>query len=229
MSQTLPINLLNTASYREKEFVILNYGSRDGLDEWVKSEMGQWLGIIQYFHTSEPEYFWATHAKNLAHKVATGDILCNLDADNFLLPGFAEYLVECFKENVVVSSKSEDISGNHGCCGKIAVRREHFYSVNGYDEDQKWGWGMDDTSFQYRVRRQNSLEVVLCGREWNRAIDHGNEERTKNYPLKDIKESNRLSYELLKKIDESKQFVVNQGREWGKGVLTKNFEKVVSI
>lgn len=231
LSQTLPISLFNTASYKNREFVLLNYGSRDGLDEWVKSNLRWWIeaGIVQYFHFAEPKHFYATHAKNMAHKVATGDILCNLDADNYALPNFAEYLAQQFQKNVVVSSKSSDIGGNHGCCGKIATRREHFYSINGYDEDQRWGWGMDDTSFQHRVKSHNRLELVVCGREWNRAIDHSVEERTRNYPLKDIHESNRLSYELLKKIDDSKQYVVNCGRGWGKGVLTKNFEKVIRL
>lgn len=216
LAQTLPSNLLAAPNC---EFVLMDYNSRDGLYEWVRDHLRPYIqqGVVKYCRTNLPKYFVAGHAKNIAHRQASGDILCNLDADNYLVPGFAEHLAWIFanKPNVVVTSASADVSGNNGCCGKIAVRREHFYSVNGYDEGQTLGWGWDDTNFSFRVRMHNSLENWELERKWNQAIDHSNAERVKNYPVKNIQETEAWSVERLNNISHNRDYVANKGQEWG--------------
>lgn len=227
LSQTLPFNLSSTQSYPQREFVILNYGSTDGLDQWARESLMPYIeaGILNYYHTTEPKYFCATHAKNIAHKLASGDILCNIDCDNYVLPGFAEFLASSFAANdkIIVVSDSTDRYGNNGCCGKIAVKRADFYSVNGYDEAQKDGWGWDDTNFQFRARMHNELEMVYCPKELNLAIDHPNEERTKNYKVKDIEKTSAWSQQHLRETALTKQYVVNKNHHWGKARVRKNF------
>jgi glycosyltransferase involved in cell wall biosynthesis len=211
LAQTMPSNLFVAP---KSEFVICDYNSQDGLYEWARDNL---KGKVVYVRTRTPQYFCAGHAKNIAHRHATGDILCNLDADNFLVPGFPEYLEQLFTErpNICVTSFSQDFALNHGCAGKIAVRREHFYSVNGYDEGQDQGWGWDDTNYSFRVRMHNSLELVELDRKWNRAIGHGNHERVKNYPVRDIEKTEKWSVDRLKAIAENKDYVANKGVEWG--------------
>lgn len=218
LSQTLPANLSNTASYAEREFIILNYGSKDGLHEWVRDNLKPWIdrGIVKYYRTKEPEYFVATHAKNIAHRQATGDILCNLDADNFLIEGYPEFLaVTLTKQACVVAATPADVFGIPGSCGKIAVLRDHFYNVNGYDEGQNAGWGWDDTNFQFRVRMHNNLPLIVADKKWSRVIAHSNEDRGRNFRDKDVIRTQKLSMDRLQAISDAKDYVANKNQIWG--------------
>lgn len=217
LMQTLPANIANTASYPDREFVVVNYGSKDALHEWMRDHMKPWIdqGVVKYYRTQEPEYFVATHAKNIAHRQATGDILCNVDADNFLQEGFCEYLVGVMKPQTIVVSPSADSFGNPGCCGKIATWREHFYAVNGYDEDWNIGWGWDDTNFQFRARMHSNLVMHECEPKWNLVIPHSNEERSKNFRDKDAVKTGMLSAERLQEVANRKEYIANQGKMWG--------------
>lgn len=229
LSQTLPTNIINTASYPNREFIILNYGSKDGMHDWAFKNLKPWIdkGIVKYFRTQLPEFFIAAHAKNIAHRQATGDIVCNVDADNFLVEGFAELLVSYHKNsNCIVASPSVDVFGTAGSCGKISVRTEHFYSVNGYDEDWNIGWGWDDVNFRYRTRMLNNLDYHEVDPKWCRVIHHSIEERGSNFKNKDVLATEKLSVEHLNKIAISKNYIANQGREWGKAIdLSSSFDK----
>ena len=215
--QTLPVNIQNTSSYPNREFIILNYGSRDGLHEWVQTNLRSWIdsGIVKYYRTKKPKFFVATHAKNIAHRQATGDILCNVDADNYLMEGFSEYLVEKLTGKTIVAAPPTDNFGIAGSCGKIAVLKEHFYSVNGYDEGQNLGWGWDDTNFQFRCRMQNDLEYICSDKKWCVAIHHSNEERTRNFCIKDIYEGRDISEKRLIDIAIRKDYIANKDENWG--------------
>jgi hypothetical protein len=59
----------------------------------------------------------AAHAKNIAHKVASGEILVNLDCDVLIPEGFCEYIDAAFSSGnrIVMAFESEDMYGNNGC------------------------------------------------------------------------------------------------------------------
>src|SRR6187402_102950 len=84
LKQTLPKNIEDNIAYGNLEFLLLDYNSKDGLEEWVESEMKEYIdkGILHYYKTTEPEYFHRSHSRNMIIKKATGDIVCNIDADN---------------------------------------------------------------------------------------------------------------------------------------------------
>lgn len=229
LQETLPVNIRNASTYPNIEFVILNYGSKDDLHSWAKKNLKIWIdkGIVKYLRTQSPKYFVATHAKNIAHKQATGDILCNLDADNFIMEGFVEFLIENLnKQDCVVASPSTDMFGITGSCGKIAVKKHHFYSVNGYDESWNLGWGWDDVNFRYRVSMQNSLKYVEVESKWCRVIEHSNEERSKNFKDTDIIKTRDLSIRHLESIAYRQDYIANKNIEWGHASdLSINFDK----
>lgn len=235
LSNTLGVNIQEAAKIGA-ELIVLNYGSTDGLDEWIKSNWDSLIpfvksGNFKYFFTKEPEYFFAAHAKNVAHKLATGDVLCNLDADNYLISGFPEFLYQSFlnsKEIIVVSSDPTP-EGHTGSCGKIAVAKEFFYSVNGYDESQNEGWGWDDTNFQFRAKTFNNLKIVECPSHFNRVIPHSNEERAANYKNKDLYATQNMSVQNLHKLWEEKRFIVNTDHPWGQATVVDAFGRTISI
>lgn len=220
MSQTLPFNLINSSDYFEKEFVLLDYNSEDGLYNWAKTHLSYWenKGVLRYLRTQLPKHFNAAHAKNIAHKNATGDILCNLDCDNFIMRGFCQYLENIFQINKrIFLSSSQDIFGNDGCCGKIAIKKEHFYSVNGYDESEVLGlgWGWDDVNFRFRAQNYNVLEPIICDIKYNAAIHHSNKIRTSNFLEKDIKKTQAVSLGHLNLLAVKKDYIANKEKNWG--------------
>lgn len=232
LKKTYLNSISNTTSYENKEFILLNYNSKDDLDCWVKDNLSNYIEnkLIKYYKTTEPNNFIASHAKNIAHKLATGDILVNLDADNILVNNFCENLINLFKENnIIVASKPKDKNNNIGTCGLIACKKHHFYSVNGYDENIFIGWGMDDTNFQFRCRMKNKLKLVTLDPDYNCCISHSNEVRTKNFICKDIEYTNYLSRKITEKAFYEKEYVANKNKNWGKAKLIENFEKIIKI
>lgn len=232
LSQTLPRNIEHSSSYKDVEFILLDYNSKDGLEDWVKNNLSQHIdsGKLKFYQTKEPNYWVASHAKNIAHKMATGNLLFNIDSDILIPEGFCEYINEAFSINrkIVMAFDSADPYGNHGCAGIVGATREDFYSVNGYDESIGIGWGYDDMNYQFRVRMQNDLElfeppkICLC-------IPHSNEVRTANCQLKDIETTKDLSYYICEDAANNKDYIANKSIHWGKANLVENFKNNLSI
>lgn len=230
LSQTYLLSIENTKSYEQREFILLNYASKDNMDDWVKTKLSNHInaGLVKYYKTNEPTCWSAAHAKNISQKLASGDILVNLDCDNILVEGYCEYLCGLFrKENVIVASNPTDKNGNNGSCGMIASKKEHFYNVKGYDENFNIGWGMDDTNYQYRCRMHNNLELIIQDIKYNLCLDHSNDIRTQNCKNKDIKLTRDLSEDRLKNIAKNKKYIVN--KIWGKANLEYNFKEKIII
>ncbi len=228
LQQTFLDNVCNSESYVDREFVLLNYNSQDGLDEWARNHLLELIdqGIVKYYHTTQPRYYISTHAKNVAHKLASGDILCNLDADNFILPGFCEFVVDNLQSHrAILLASPQDPQGNIGTAGKVAVRREHFYSVNGYDEELNLGWGCDDTNFHYRAAQHTPISA---GPGWSKAIPHSDEDRVVNFRLKDIRYSAELAWSRLEYLNKHRIWIANPN-EWGQATLIKNFQDIITV
>ena len=212
--RTLPINIHDAPGC---EFVVVNYNSKDGMHEWMRDNMRPWIdrGIVKYYRTQIPEKFVASHAKNIAHRQATGDVLCNLDADNFVANGFAELIQSVMKnKKYIMTGQRYDIFNLGGSSGKVTVIKEHFYSVNGYDEDIAW-WGYEDTDFQYRVATKNNLLYAETPVKFCRVICHSDQERVTNFVVKDIPKSIDANRQIFEENKERKEYVANKDREWG--------------
>jgi len=85
LKETLPQNIEDNKAYPNLEFVILDYNSKDNLWEWMSRNMMDHIlsGRVSYYRTTEPKYFSMSHSRNIAYKVAKGEIVNNLDADNY--------------------------------------------------------------------------------------------------------------------------------------------------
>jgi len=225
-------SIKNTETYQNREFILLNYNSKDEIDEWVQINLTEHIksGLVSYYKTTDPEYFVASHAKNICHKLASGDVLCNLDVDNILVDNYCEKIKDLFnKEKIIVACDPKDKDDNIGTCGMILCRREDFYSVNGYDEQINIGWGLDDTNFQYRCRMQNDLELVILDKNYTSCISHSNEIRTKYFRNKNIYQTKDISLKITEKCAANKQYIANLNNNWGKAKLIKNFSEIIEI
>jgi hypothetical protein len=189
--QTLPANIENNNDYPEVEFVLLDYNSSDGLEEWVKNTMGQYLesGILKYYRTEEPVFFDRTHSRNLLFKLATGDIISNVDADNYTGIGYAAYLNEVFSEDkdiYVVADTKKRYYFLRNAFGRFACQKKDYMAIGGMDETMK-SYGSETIDLYERLTNLGRKEYVIKNTNLLKAISHADEERIENeFFLKNI-------------------------------------------
>jgi len=103
LQQRYPHNLENCKHIPYLEFVLLNFNCKQGTDEWVKTHLWEYIssGQLTYFHERKTDFFQMSMAKNLAHRLSTGAILANLDADSSLPSEVAENILKAFESGKV--------------------------------------------------------------------------------------------------------------------------------
>ncbi len=136
LKNTLERNIADNKDYENVEFIVINYNSKDNLDSWMKQHMKQHIdsGLLKYYKTDEPQSFHASKAKNLSHLLAEGDIVCNLDGDNFTGKDFAfyiNYMFEQYGEATFLHFTKKPFWGTEG---RMVLTKENFLKLGGYDE-----------------------------------------------------------------------------------------------
>jgi MoaA/NifB/PqqE/SkfB family radical SAM enzyme len=207
LQQTLPKNLAWNADHPNLEFVLLDYSSPDDVARWVETELGEHLasGRVVYYRYDHAQFFSFSHSRNMGARLCRGEIICNVDADNFTGPGYARYIDEQMEDkDLLVGCDFKDgvftpIVGDHGWTGRMAVRRQAFLDSGGYDEDMV-AWGYEDLDLYNRLC-QRKYKCAPIDRRFLNCIEHENKERTAFTKVKEI------------------------GRDWGstKGTLLEHF------
>lgn len=117
------------------EIVLVDYGSSDGLSEWIWKNFTNDINSkkLIFFEVKNEVRWNIARAKNLAHRLASGSYLFNLDADNFIT-----------REDILEIQKVADLGfhcwqfseGNRddGSFGRIGLPAQLFKMIGGYDE-----------------------------------------------------------------------------------------------
>jgi len=179
LRQTLLQNINDNTNYDSLEFILLDYNSQDEMGLWVKTEMQQYLdeGRIIYYKTNQPERFNHSHAKNLAFKLASGDIVCNINADHFTGKGFAAYVNEQFNQDdkiVITPLASQPAIGNTApkdVFGKVCVKKADFLTIRGFDERMQT-YGFEDFDFINRLEMIGINRLKLQRSDYLQFISH---------------------------------------------------------
>jgi hypothetical protein len=221
LRQTLPHNLKANARL-PVQFVIVDYNSLDGLKGWIRSSFESEIkaGKLLYARTSEPRFFNMAHAKNIAHRLASGRIICNVDADNFVSAEFTRYLMRLFRESPRVVAHGVNIQSYWG---RIAILKRWFEKLGGYDEDLGVRWGYEDSDFIARAKRLGLTELGLP-KAFGESLPHSDVERLENFraDFNHRNESHAFNERLSRKNLERGCFVANGGTRWGRGRLEIN-------
>ena len=176
LQQTLEKNIQDNYLPDEVEFVLLDYNSQDGLDEWARQNMQQYIdaGILVYYKTYEPEYYLRSHSRNMAFRLANAEILCNLDADNFLGKGFAAFMIEEFsKQRNIFYTNNYSLNDTFG---RVCVLTDDFMSIRGYNE-ALIGYGYEDTDFFNRLNSIGLKQIRFDNPEFYRFVLHSDKDR----------------------------------------------------
>jgi len=159
------------------EFVLVNYMSPDELDDWVSTRLSRVEGLV-YVRLREPLPWHVCKAKNMGHRATTGDVIVNLDADNFLGEGYVSRVVA-----EVGPGNASRLVGHPSVGGRIAVHRDDFFAVGGYDESLA-PMGHEDNDLEARLVL-NGVKVA----HWPRGplpVDNTDEQRAEfcdaNFP-----------------------------------------------
>lgn len=153
IKDTLAHNL-NTVS-NNHELVLVDYGSTDGLREWVWSNFKKEIASKQliFFRVLKAPPWSSPKAKNLAHRLANGDYLFNLDCDNYITESDLMMIEKAAKLNLPVQQFAGDF--DDGTYGRIGLPKILFYKLGGYDESLL-PMGAQDTDILNRILQSGS-------------------------------------------------------------------------
>jgi predicted glycosyltransferase involved in capsule biosynthesis len=213
IKETFISNLENNIDYGDIEFVLLNWNSQDGMNEWVQQNLKGYIddGVVKYLHTKQAPHFEMARTKNVTAKNASGEIVCWVDGDNFISENYAEYLNEKFNENenIILNNIRRVNKGNPASSnwGRIAIMKKYFLEVRGYDETFQ-GWGWEERDFKQRIQLHLNLKDVKFEKHDSNFIEH---ESSFHRP----KRSNLRNRELARQNRKEKRYIVNTGTDYG--------------
>ena len=196
IKQTLAKNLKDNEKLKNCiEFILVDFGSTDGLQEWIITNFEKELdeGYLKYYYTDELKKWHSSIAKNTAHNLANNDIVVNLDCDNFTGTDGGLFVINKMKEyggNVIIHQFSNN--WGDGSYGRIALTKSRFLEIGGYNEDFE-PFGYQDVDLILRLWISGSLYMHFADKEYNQAIVNEKKESSDVFE-KSWKEMNFQNY-----------------------------------
>lgn len=186
LKQTLFENLeSNMENQKDIEFVLVDFDSDDNCSDWVINNCKNYLasGFLKFFKINNFPYWHASVCKNTCHFLGEGEVLVNLDCDNFTGIRGGKKLIDIFQnKNIKLCHqwcRKEWFSGNYG---RIGVRRNLFYELGGYDESL-YNMAYQDTDLIERSKLVYPEGVSsFTDENYNEAIKNDKLESIKNIP-----------------------------------------------
>ncbi len=217
LKKTLPQNLKDNADYKNLQFVILDYSSTEKIENWIIENFNDEFksGKIKIIREDGNQYFHMARAKNISHYFADGEIVCNIDADNYTGKDFARYLNYIANRNDSFVSARKPVrfdldtmellnskdrlglySAGSDSGGRIAVLKKDFVKLGGYNEAFS-NWGQDDNDFFLRCLKDD-FNYEIIPKYFFGSIRHSNSLRASNMSVKNLKKTD-IEYEDLMK------------------------------
>lgn len=199
------------------EFVLVDFGSTDGLHEWLGDNFIEDIenGYLKCYYTDELPYWHASVAKNTAHALATHEIVVNLDCDNFTGIRGGKFVIDNIlkygRKSCFLHQFSNQVGD--GSFGRIAVAKKTFFEMGGYDESLG-PYGCEDVNLLQRLWLKGYAYMHLPDKKYNKALFNTKEEGISNVNtdedwLQLILKSRRISLQNIF----SGKLVANAGKE----------------
>lgn len=227
--KTMPRNMEDNNDYPDIEFVLLNYGSKkDKFDKWVNKmiQKGVNFNYFEFAPGTEPKTYSMAHSRNVAFRAASGDIVLNVDADNYTNKGFAAFINKCANQ---YPHKAAFVKGKQLLRGRVGFFRQEFIDLlGGYDEGFD-GYGYDDLDLVTRALFAGFIGVCHGGRFVDWVKDHKKHASMENYRNQDWKYTQRKNQLISYLNIFSVRYKVNEGMHWGRAKLIKNFKEEIDL
>jgi hypothetical protein len=236
LRDTLPVNLELVRNAPGVGIVVLDYNSSDGAAAWVRAHFARDLasGKLIFARERDARTFHASKSKNLAHRIAPGRVLANLDADNFIgttLPFVVQMATA--SERLVLHLWTG--VWQDGTYGRIAVSRELFHDLRGYDETLL-PIGHQDTDLILRARKAGADVVAVTGKSFAeasglrvQAIPNSKADtlRYTGYAMS-FETMNKINH-WLARFNRRRRGATANPDGWGRGRVEINFELPVEL
>ena len=216
----------------DTEVLVLDYGSRDGLRNWIETDdpvrrfVGRRLTIVRMV---EPPTLWrANHAKNVAALCARGDVVVNVDADNFVGAGFDRTARDLLSTGGAIAVPGR--SRARCAAGRIGLRLVDFVELGGYDEEMK-NWGYTDADLRVRANRSGLESRAWPDAKGSATISHDDDERLEHGDASNKSESYKANVARSLANIHAGRLRANVGRRWGEArvVVDEVKERTVGI
>nr|WP_312323914.1 glycosyltransferase family A protein [Acinetobacter oleivorans] len=211
LRQTLPGNLKMLDEH--SEIILLDYQSPDGLKDWIFENFREYLenGQLKYFQMVDDYAYTSAYAKNVAHRLATGDILFNLDGDNYIYDGLL-YELRLLKDYQLFLPRLG--IENEGILGRVGYTRDAFYRLQGYNETLV-GLKGDDGDLRVRAHQFKYFPIHASYRV--AAIQNTREQKDKYVNNGEIKNYDKPSP------------LVNYPQIWGKADVIDRHGNMIKV
>lgn len=213
LRQTFERNARIIAANEETEWVIVNYNSADDLDAFMAGMLPRVVERVVYVRETSGRSWHASVAKNVAHRNATGEVLVNLDCDNFIGEQTLALIEAHFLSGGQVLHMWSGALGD-GTGGRIAIARELFHRLGGYDETFH---PMGYQDFDLLARAEASgFPMTRCGDTPDLAIRNSKEESIRHCSRKGLswEDFNRQNRAKSLTNIASRRLVANKPRGW---------------
>lgn len=224
LRQTLPQNIKDSEGV-PVEFVLVNYGSQDEMHNWVKINYAKEVasGLIKHVHVLGVTEYSMAHSRNVGFKAASGEVAVQVDADNFMKPGFT---ARCLEIASTTNGPVVMFRANHRLRGRLGFRRQEFIDLlGGYDESMK-GYGADDRDIFERAKRLG-FRTVKYGGDLSEflCIKHDKALSTANMTIKRRATGEHLNKAIMAESLRLGRLKANEGRAWGSAEVIINFSE----
>lgn len=160
----------------DHEVIVVDYDDPDECHRWIASQPKDNIKVV---HVPDRTHFNLSHARNCGAQIATGKVLCFLDADvltpSSLLVNIMELFASSRAPGVVLATRFLRSQG------QIAVLADVFHHVRGYDESLL-GWGYEDNDFADRVTHHVG-PLARSPKGWVQLIEHDDDARVAHYEI----------------------------------------------
>jgi hypothetical protein len=242
LDKTYVQNIKDNEDYPNVEFVLVNYASKDTMDEWVKNNLEKYIekGIVKYCKVLDDiPHYDMSHSRNIGIKMCSDGSICNsVDADNFLgktkdgKSGFAS-LINRLSE-ITGDKKAIYIRSKRLAHGRLGMSKEDFLWVGGYPERLKdgsifEGYGWDDKCVLYRCGALGFKVMWWCDNIDVVRIKTPASTKGTNMKNRRWHQNEKINEKLVDKIMETKEYLMHENFHWGKATVQVNFGEIVSV
>jgi glycosyltransferase involved in cell wall biosynthesis len=178
------------------EIIVVDYDCPQGAGPWVEKTHPN----AQVLYVRDGSSFNVSRARNIGISASRADVLCLIDADILIEPGFVTWIKQRARQRAFFRHGLNNGYRDRETWGTLVCPRKLLFEVGLYDEVFD-GWGGEDTDIYYRLKIAGSVESEFPF-PLVRAISHGENERMAWYEEKDKRHHllvNRL-YSEVKKI-----------------------------
>ena len=217
MKQTFAANLKVILEDANTEWIIFNLNSKDDLHDFMIRQLPVLPPRVIYARDLSDRPWHNAIAKNVAHRLASSNILVNLDCDNFIASA-VDVIRVYFTSDIQALHLWSGVFGD-GTCGRIAITRDAFYGLGGYNESFH-PMGYDDIDLLKRARARG-MKVLRIPSASQVSIQHDRVESMK-YCSGGAAEWEKYNQENIAASEfnlANNRLVANEGKNWGQAEL----------